>query len=75
MRHVLQSKKEDLPVPSLQEIQQTLVDIGDKPASFVSSREWIGSVEACLCVDQIFGVGLCIFLFTFLSILFVPLES
>lgn len=34
------------------------MDVGDKPASFIGSREWIGSVEACLCVDQIFGVGL-----------------
>jgi len=56
VHHVLRNRKEVLPVPSLQEIQQTLVNIGDKPASFVGSREWIGCVEACLCVDQIFGV-------------------
>ncbi|CBK22256.2 uncharacterized protein [Blastocystis hominis] len=35
----------DMRVPSIPEIQQVLVDIGDKPASFVNSREWIGSQE------------------------------
>lgn len=58
MRHVLKCKQQDQPVPSLHKIQQTLVDIGDKPASFSGSREWIGSIEACLCMDQMFGVGL-----------------
>ncbi|XP_068742780.1 ufm1-specific protease 1-like isoform X2 [Montipora capricornis] len=55
--HALRDKKDLLQVPSLQKIQQTLVEIGDKPAPFAGSRDWIGSVEACLCLDQIFGVG------------------
>lgn len=54
--HALRDKKQVSKVPSLRQIQQTLVEVGDKPDSFVGSREWIGSVEACLCVDQIFGV-------------------
>ena len=58
VRHVLKSKREVPLVPSLREIQQTLVDIGDKPSSFIGSREWIGSVEACLYMDETFGVGL-----------------
>ncbi|XP_061586423.1 ufm1-specific protease 2 [Cololabis saira] len=32
-------------VPTHREIQQALVDVGDKPASFVGSRQWIGSIE------------------------------
>lgn len=56
VRHVLKGKREVPLVPSLREIQQTLVDIGDKPSSFIGSKEWIGSVEACLYMDQTFGV-------------------
>lgn len=55
--HALRDKKDLLQVPSLQKIQQTLVEVGDKPAPFAGSRDWIGSVEACLCLDQIFGVS------------------
>ncbi|XP_039252125.2 ufm1-specific protease 2-like [Styela clava] len=33
------------PVPSHKEIQQALVDVGDKPKKFVGSRLWIGSIE------------------------------
>ncbi|XP_074615685.1 ufm1-specific protease 1-like [Acropora palmata] len=54
--HALRDKKQVSKVPSLRQIQQTLVEVGDKPNSFVGSREWIGSFEACLCVDQTFGV-------------------
>ncbi|RMX43359.1 hypothetical protein pdam_00020477 [Pocillopora damicornis] len=52
--HVLEIQNH--PVPSLQDIQKTLVKMGDKPDSFVGSREWIGCVEACLYMDQTFGV-------------------
>ena len=31
--------------PTHKEIQQALVDLGDKPPSFVGSRKWIGSME------------------------------
>ena len=32
-------------IPSCSEIQEILVDMEDKPSSFVGSREWIGSYE------------------------------
>jgi len=43
-------------VPSLPVIQHTLYTIGDKPAEFVGSHDWIGSVEAGLVVDQLTGL-------------------
>lgn len=42
--------------PSHREIQQMLVDIGDKPASFVGSRQWIGSQEVGYCLNKLLGV-------------------
>ncbi|XP_056318760.1 inactive Ufm1-specific protease 1 [Danio aesculapii] len=42
--------------PSVNEIQQTLVEIGDKPDSFLGSREWIGTFEASLVLDQLYDV-------------------
>lgn len=32
-------------VPSIRAIQETLVELDDKPSSFVGSRQWIGSFE------------------------------
>ena len=45
-------------VPSLLEMQKALVTMGDKPAGFAGSRQWIGSYEVCLCLDFFFDVGL-----------------
>lgn len=45
------------PTLSHQEIQQTLVKIGDKPSSFVGSREWIGSMEVGFVLDELFGIS------------------
>ncbi|KAF0293927.1 Ufm1-specific protease 2 [Amphibalanus amphitrite] len=42
--------------PTHREIQQCLVDIGDKPASFVGSRQWIGSTEVSYCLQHLYGV-------------------
>ncbi|TSN12280.1 Ufm1-specific protease 1 [Bagarius yarrelli] len=42
------------PPPTLREIQQVLVTIGDKPASFLGSKEWIGTYEAALVLDQLY---------------------
>ncbi|XP_056605599.1 inactive Ufm1-specific protease 1 [Triplophysa dalaica] len=42
--------------PNLSEIQQTLIQIGDKPKSFLGSREWIGTIEAVLVLDQLYDV-------------------
>ncbi|XP_030404075.1 inactive Ufm1-specific protease 1 isoform X2 [Gopherus evgoodei] len=44
------------PVPTLLAIQQALVEMGDKPPAFAGSRDWIGTVEAGLCLDHFFGV-------------------
>ncbi|KAL4597413.1 ufm1-specific protease 2-like [Arapaima gigas] len=43
-------------VPSHREIQQALVDVGDKPASFVGSRQWIGSIEVQAVLSHLLGV-------------------
>lgn len=45
-------------IPSLRKIQETLVEVGDKPQPFIGSREWIGSFEACIILDHLFGVGI-----------------
>jgi hypothetical protein len=44
------------PVPSHREIQQALVDIGDKTKEFVGSAKWIGSFEISFCLSHMLGV-------------------
>ncbi|XP_069688479.1 ufm1-specific protease 1 [Periplaneta americana] len=44
------------PVPSIPTIQQVLIDLEDKPSSFLGSRDWIGSFEVCLVVDHLYNV-------------------
>ena len=44
------------PVPSHEEIQKCLVDIGDKPRTFIGSRQWIGSTEISYCLESMLGV-------------------
>lgn len=46
----------DRPVPTHKEIQQCLVDIGDKQASFVGSKQWIGSTEVSFVLDTLLNV-------------------
>lgn len=41
---ILSDDQNDTP-PSIEKIQSTLVDISDKPANFLHSREWIGALE------------------------------
>ena len=36
---------------------QTLVSVGDKPAKFVGSRQWIGSTEVGMCLNTLLGVS------------------
>ncbi|XP_011874219.1 PREDICTED: ufm1-specific protease 1 [Vollenhovia emeryi] len=43
-------------VPSINEIQETLVATGDKDGTFVGSREWIGSFEVSIVVNQLYDV-------------------
>lgn len=44
-------------VPSHRDIQQALVEIGDKDPSFVGSREWIGAIELSFVLDKLLGVS------------------
>ncbi|XP_025961009.2 ufm1-specific protease 2 isoform X2 [Dromaius novaehollandiae] len=46
----------DASIPTHKEIQQALVDAGDKPAAFVGSQQWIGSIEVQLVLNQLFGI-------------------
>ncbi|XP_060566245.1 ufm1-specific protease 2-like isoform X2 [Ruditapes philippinarum] len=43
-------------IPTHREIQQTLVDIGDKEPNFVGSRQWIGSMEVSFVLDTLLEV-------------------
>jgi len=42
--------------PSHKQIQEALVKVGDKPKSFINSRQWIGSFEVSICLKEIFQV-------------------
>ncbi|KAE8655239.1 putative Ufm1-specific protease [Hibiscus syriacus] len=44
-------------VPSHREIQQSLVDIGDKDPAFIGSHEWIGAIELSFVLDKLLGVS------------------
>lgn len=43
-------------VPSIPQIQDALVAMGDKEEKFRGSRDWIGSVEVGLCHDYFYNV-------------------
>ncbi|GAB1611236.1 ufm1-specific protease 1-like [Argonauta hians] len=43
-------------VPSVQDIQETLIKCGDKPQAFLLSHDWIGSVEVAMCIDCLYQV-------------------
>lgn len=40
------------------EIQQSLVEIGDKDPLFIGSREWIGAIELSFVLDKLLGVSM-----------------
>eukprot|EP00184_Porphyridium_aerugineum_P005539 CAMPEP_0184695334 /NCGR_PEP_ID=MMETSP0313-20130426/2999_1 /TAXON_ID=2792 /ORGANISM="Porphyridium aerugineum, Strain SAG 1380-2" /LENGTH=610 /DNA_ID=CAMNT_0027153769 /DNA_START=6 /DNA_END=1838 /DNA_ORIENTATION=- len=46
-----------VPVPDHTKIQKLLVKIGDKPSTFVGSKEWIGANEVCYILDEYAGVS------------------
>ncbi|CAD6195121.1 unnamed protein product [Caenorhabditis auriculariae] len=46
----------DKPVPSHREIQQCLVDIGDKEQKFLGSRQWIGSTEISFVLQTLLNI-------------------
>ncbi|XP_052860378.1 ufm1-specific protease 2 [Anopheles cruzii] len=46
----------DQTIPSHADIQKCLVRVGDKQPSFVGSRQWIGSTEVSICLNEFVGV-------------------
>lgn len=44
-------------IPSLTKIQEILVDLQDKPSSFVGSNQWIGTYEATIILSQLYDVN------------------
>jgi len=44
-------------IPSHTQVQQILVDMDDKPGSFVGSKEWIGANEVCYVLESVTGVS------------------
>ncbi|CAL8326688.1 unnamed protein product [Lota lota] len=52
----LPAGRECRPPPSLPDIQQALVSMGDKEDSFSGSRGWIGTFEASLILDYFYDV-------------------
>lgn len=44
-------------IPGHREIQQTLVNIGDKPATFVGSKQWIGAIEISFILDTMLDIS------------------
>lgn len=44
------------PIPTHREIQQALIDMGDKPKEFLGSSKWIGSLEISYCLSQMLNV-------------------
>ena len=45
-----------LKVPTIQEIQSSLVAMGDKPPSHIGSKEWLGAFEASILLDHLYQV-------------------
>ncbi|XP_044256013.1 ufm1-specific protease 2 [Tribolium madens] len=46
----------DKEVPTFKDIQKCLVDVGDKPSSFIGSKQWIGSTEVNYILNTLLGV-------------------
>ncbi|KAL1505588.1 hypothetical protein ABEB36_005118 [Hypothenemus hampei] len=46
----------DREVPTFKEIQTCLVSIGDKPNTFINSRQWIGSTEVNYVLNSLLGI-------------------
>lgn len=43
-------------VPTHEEIQTVLVDVGDKQPSFIGSQKWIGSQEVCYVLSHLYNL-------------------
>ncbi|CAH8644897.1 unnamed protein product [Schistosoma bovis] len=44
------------PIPSLRDIQASIVRFGDKPKSFIGSCQWIGSLEVSYCLQELYNI-------------------
>lgn len=49
-------KKEGISVPSILDIQKTLVKVGDKPSKIIDSNDWIGAFEVSIVLNELLGV-------------------
>jgi Ufm1-specific protease 2 len=49
-------KKEGVYVPSILDIQKTLVKVGDKPAKIIDSNDWIGAFEVSIVLNELLGI-------------------
>ena len=45
-------------MPSLPDIQKTLVAMGDKQPTLIGSHDWIGSVEVAMVIDKLYDVSI-----------------
>ena len=50
------NKSYDKKIPTIPEIQQILVDLGDKQKDFVNSKNWIGSIEVSYVIQKLTNV-------------------
>lgn len=55
----------NIEIPTIEKIQQTLVDIGDKNQSFIGSSEWIGSAEISFVLNRLLGIDCQFYTFKF----------
>ena len=46
------------PIPTHRDIQRCLVEIGDKPFSFIDSKQWIGSTEVGFVLETLLGISI-----------------
>ncbi|XP_055316574.1 probable Ufm1-specific protease 1 isoform X1 [Sitodiplosis mosellana] len=44
-------------IPSIEEIQQTLVNINDKPPEFLNSTDWLGALEIFYVIDTLYDIS------------------
>lgn len=47
----------DRTIPTHKDIQKSLVDVGDKPSTFIGSKEWIGANEVCYALEKLTGIS------------------
>ncbi|XP_014474432.1 PREDICTED: ufm1-specific protease 1 [Dinoponera quadriceps] len=53
---VLSNESSKETVPSIDEIQKALVAVEDKDRTFIGSREWIGSFEVSVVLNQLYDI-------------------